>query len=60
MKNANARCFTAVFDDCRCLWHAGTEEELDSDEESGKDWDELEEEAKRGMLVCGSDELTEC
>jgi len=24
------------------------EEELDSSEESGKDWDELEEEARRG------------
>ena len=27
-----------------------TEEELGSSEESGKDWDELEEEARRGLL----------
>ena len=26
------------------------EEELGSSEESGKDWDELEEEARRGLL----------
>jgi len=28
----------------------GSEEELGSSEESGKDWDELEEEAKKGLL----------
>ena len=27
---------------------SGSEEELGSSEESGKDWDELEEEARRG------------
>jgi len=27
------------------------EEELDSSEESGKDWDELEEEARKGINV---------
>ena len=29
----------------------GTEEELGSSEESGKDWDELEEEARKGMVT---------
>jgi len=29
---------------------AGSEEDLGSSEESGKDWDELEEEAKRGSV----------
>ncbi len=35
----------------RCLWLLHTEEEEeeeDSEEESGKDWDELEEEARIG------------
>jgi len=36
-----------------CLYFTGSEEELDSSEESGKDWDELEEEAKKGSIfVC--------
>ena len=29
----------------------GSEEELGSSEESGKDWDELEEEAKKGLVT---------
>ena len=42
-----------------CLLSAGSEEELGSSEESGKDWDELEEEAKKGSVNC-SDVLTAC
>lgn len=33
-----------------CLLGAGSEEDLGSSEESGKDWDELEEEAKKGAV----------
>ena len=33
---------------CPTLFSPESEEEEDSEEESGKDWDELEEEAKRG------------
>jgi len=38
---------------CRHERHvfAGSEEELSSSEESGKDWDQLEEEAKKGFVV---------
>ena len=36
-----------VFSVSVCVF-AATEEELGSSEESGKDWDELEEEARRG------------
>ena len=28
------------------------DEDFDSDESSGKDWSELEEEAKRGTIIC--------
>ena len=31
------------------LYPGGSEEDLGSSEESGKDWDELEEEAKKGL-----------
>ena len=33
-----------------CVLCTGSEEELGSSEESGKDWDELEEEAKKGLI----------
>jgi len=33
-----------------CLLSAASEEDLGSSEESGKDWDELEEEAKKGSV----------
>jgi hypothetical protein len=53
-ENVNATCLSAVCNYYCCFLYAESEEELDSDEESGKDWDELEEEAKRGMLVYSS------
>jgi len=33
-----------------CLLCTASDEDLGSSEESGKDWDELEEEAKKGLM----------
>ena len=33
-----------------CLLSTASDEDLGSSEESGKDWDELEEEAKKGLM----------
>lgn len=33
-----------------CKIDSASEEELGSSEESGKDWDELEEEARKGII----------
>ena len=45
----NVCYFAAVSRLCTwCVHVSGDEEELGSSEESGKDWDELEEEARRG------------
>jgi len=35
-----------------CIQLLTGSEELDSDEESGKDWSDLEEEARKGTAVC--------
>jgi len=40
--------------------YIGSEEELGSSEESGKDWDELEEEAKKGAIKTSLFKIFDC